>query len=99
MAWPSPERAGRARRTRRRSSWRRSVPPVALKVESPDILHKSEAGALRLGVAGAAEARRAFDEVVGAARHHAPRARIDGVLVQEMVQGGTEMVVTLACPK
>jgi len=70
-------------------------PPVALKVESPDILHKSEAGALRLGVVGAAEARRAFDEVVGAARRHAPQARIDGVLVQEMVQGGTEMVVGL----
>ena len=70
-------------------------PPVALKVESPDILHKSEAGALRLGIAGAAEARRAFDEVVGAARRHAPQARIDGVLVQEMVQGGTEMVVGL----
>jgi len=70
-------------------------PPVALKVESPDILHKSEAGALRLGVADAAQARRAFDEVVGAARRHAPQARIDGVLVQEMVQGGTEMVVGL----
>ncbi len=70
-------------------------PPVALKVESPDILHKSEAGALRLGVVDAAQARRAFGEVVGAARRHAPQARIDGVLVQEMVQGGTEMVVGL----
>ena len=70
-------------------------PPVALKVESPDILHRSDASALRLGIAGAAEARRAFDEVVGAARRHAPQARIDGVLVQEMVRGGIEMVVGL----
>lgn len=67
--------------------------PVALKVESPDILHKTEAGALRLGVGSAPEARRAFDELVAAARQHLPRAKIEGVLVQEMVTGGTEIVL------
>lgn len=68
---------------------------VALKVESPAILHKTEAGAVRLNVRGAEATRRAFDEVVATARRYRPAAEIRGVLVQEMIEGGTEMVVGL----
>ncbi|MBI4587685.1 MAG: acetate--CoA ligase family protein [Candidatus Rokubacteria bacterium] len=69
--------------------------PVALKVESPAIQHKTEAGALRLNVSGSDAVARAFDEVVGSARRYAPGAEIHGVLVQEMVREGTEVVVGL----
>ena len=66
--------------------------PVALKVDSPDILHKTEAGAIRLGVT-AEGAGQAFDEVMAAARAYAPTAKINGVLVQEMAPKGVEMML------
>jgi acetate---CoA ligase (ADP-forming) len=69
--------------------------PAALKIESPAIPHKTEAGALRLGIADGEQARRAFDEIVASARRHAPRAEIDGVLVQAMAPRGVEMVLGL----
>jgi acetyltransferase len=69
--------------------------PVALKVESADILHKSEADAIRLDVKDVEAARRAFDDVVASARRYRAAAAIRGVLVQEMVSGGVEVVVGL----
>ncbi|MBI2152176.1 MAG: acetate--CoA ligase family protein [Candidatus Rokubacteria bacterium] len=69
--------------------------PVALKVESPDIRHKTDAGALRLDVSGPDEVARGFDELVTSARRYAPAAAIHGILVQEMVREGTEVIVGL----
>jgi acetyltransferase len=66
---------------------------VALKVESPDIAHKTEAGAIRLNVACGEPVRSAYDEVVDAARRYAPEARLNGVLVQEMAPAGVEMML------
>ena len=66
---------------------------VALKIESPDIAHKTEAGAIRLGVAGDENVRRAYSEVVSAARRHAPLAALNGVLVQAMAPKGVEMML------
>jgi acetyltransferase len=68
---------------------------VALKVESADILHKTEADAIRLDVTDPEEARRAFDEVMANARRYRPDAAIRGVLVQTMESGGIEVVVGL----
>jgi len=68
---------------------------VALKAESPAILHKTDAGAVRLGVRGADDVRAAFATIVDNVRRHDPPAPLDGVLVQAMVTGGTEMVVGL----
>jgi len=65
--------------------------PVAVKVDSPDIAHKTECGAVRLGVADPVALRAATAEVLQAAAAHAPQARIDGVLVQEMA-GGLEVI-------
>jgi len=62
-------------------------PPLVVKVESPDIPHKTEAGAVRLGIMGLVELKAVAREVLAAARAHAPRARIDGILVQPMVRG------------
>jgi acyl-CoA synthetase (NDP forming) len=66
--------------------------PVAVKVESPDVPHKTEAGAVRLGVRDLAGLKQAAREVVTAVRKHKPDARIEGILIQEMATG-LEMIV------
>ncbi len=67
--------------------------PVALKVDSPDILHKTEAGAVRLGVPSAEEVRRAYTEIMARAAAHSPNATVSGLLVQEMVAEGVEVII------
>jgi acetyltransferase len=67
--------------------------PVALKIQSPDIPHKTEAKAIRLGISGDDAVRHAYREVVDAAHAYKPNARIEGVLVQEMVGDGREVLV------
>ena len=67
--------------------------PVALKIDSPDIAHKTEAGGVRLNLGRAAEVAIAFEDVVASAQRYRPDARIDGVLVQELVRGGVETLV------
>ncbi len=67
--------------------------PVALKIDSPDIAHKTEAGGVRLGVRGDAAVDEAWQQIVESARRYAPDARINGVLVQEMAASGVEMML------
>jgi acyl-CoA synthetase (NDP forming) len=67
--------------------------PVALKVQSADIPHKTEAGGVKLRLGDAAAVERAYEEIVASARRFAPQATIDGVLVQEMVEGGVEVIL------
>ena len=67
--------------------------PVVLKVESPDIPHKTDAGVIRLAVASDADVRSAYEAVMRNARAVQPPARIQGVLVQPMVPQGTEVMV------
>lgn len=69
--------------------------PVAVKIESVDILHKTEVAGVRLNVGSANAMREAFASLVADARAHKPSARIDGVIVQEMVAGRAEFVVGL----
>jgi acyl-CoA synthetase (NDP forming) len=66
--------------------------PVALKVQSSDIPHKTEAGAVVLNVPGDG-ARAAYERVLAAAKNHSPQARIDGVLVQPMAPPGREVIL------
>jgi acyl-CoA synthetase (NDP forming) len=61
--------------------------PVAVKIESPDLPHKTEAGAVRLGVQTLDGIKQAARDVVAAAKRYNPDARIEGVLVQEMASG------------
>jgi acetate---CoA ligase (ADP-forming) len=68
--------------------------PVVMKVSSPDLLHKSDLGLVRVGVGSAKEVRAAYTELMASARRAGGKqARIEGVLVCEMVSGGVETVV------
>ncbi len=66
---------------------------VALKVQSPDILHKTEAGAVALNLRSAEDVRAAYAHVLASARRHAPSARVLGVLVQPMAPPGREVIL------
>jgi acetyltransferase len=67
--------------------------PVALKVQSPDILHKTEAGAVALGAATAAEVGAAYDRITASAKAYKADARVEGVLVQAMARKGREVIL------
>ena len=68
--------------------------PVVLKISSPELLHKSDLGLVRVGIDSDRAVRSAFDELTTAGRRAAGRkGRIEGVLVCEQVAGGVEMVV------
>jgi acetate---CoA ligase (ADP-forming) len=67
--------------------------PVVLKLDSPDIAHKTEVGGVRLDLGSVDAVREAFDAIVASARHHAPNARVDGVLVQRMARKGVELIL------
>ena len=67
--------------------------PVALKVQSTDIPHKTEAGAVALNLTGADRVRVAYENVLAAAKRYAPTAQIDGVLVQPIAPPGREVML------
>lgn len=67
--------------------------PVALKIDSPDILHKTEAGGLKLNISSDQEAKKAFEDIWESCKKYNPEAKLNGVLVQEMISGGTEVIV------
>jgi acetyl coenzyme A synthetase (ADP forming)-like protein len=66
---------------------------VVAKIVSPDILHKTEAGGVIVGVSGADEARAAYDTIIANAKAYKADASITGVQIQEMVGGGQEVIV------
>jgi acetate---CoA ligase (ADP-forming) len=66
---------------------------VVVKVVSPQILHKTDVGGVRLGIADAAGAARAYEEVTAGAAQARPDATIDGALVAPMVDGGIECIL------
>jgi acyl-CoA synthetase (NDP forming) len=67
--------------------------PVAMKIASPDIAHKTEVGGVRLGLQGDAAVGAAFDAMLAGVRQARPDARLDGVLVSPMREGGLEILV------
>jgi acetate---CoA ligase (ADP-forming) len=66
---------------------------VALKIVSPDILHKTEAGGVKLGLSTPQDVSAAAADILASAKRYAPQARIDGVSVQQMVPPGIEIVL------
>ena len=69
--------------------------PVAVKVQSADILHKTEVGAVALNV-GPEDARAAYESVLESAKRLVPTAEIEGVLVQPMARAGREVIVGIS---
>ncbi len=67
--------------------------PVALKVQSPDIIHKTEAGAVALGLESGEAVRAGFDRIIDNARAYNANAAIKGVLVQPMAPPGREIIL------
>jgi acetyltransferase len=67
--------------------------PVALKIVSPDIVHKFEVGGVKVHLHTADEVRRAYDQVQSDARQARPQAALAGALVQKMAAPGTEMIL------
>jgi acetyl coenzyme A synthetase (ADP forming)-like protein len=67
--------------------------PVVMKIVSPDILHKTEAGGVVVGVKNAAEAEAEFDRILANASNYKSDAKLDGVQVQQMLKGGQEVII------
>jgi len=67
--------------------------PVALKIVSPDILHKTEAGGVKLGLSTPESVRDAATEILASTTSYAPQARVDGISVQQMAPLGVEIVL------
>ncbi|MEA1948969.1 MAG: acetate--CoA ligase family protein [Thermodesulfobacteriota bacterium] len=67
--------------------------PVALKISSPDILHKSDVGGVQLNLDSAEAVEKAYDELLSAVKLSNPEAQVDGVLVSKMAPPGLEVIV------
>src|SRR5690242_1625121 len=67
--------------------------PVVMKIVSPDILHKTEAGGVIVGVKSADEAQKAYDQILANAKKYKADAKIEGIQVQQMLKGGQEVIV------
>ncbi|MCP2619643.1 acetate--CoA ligase family protein [Candidatus Aminicenantes bacterium AC-334-K16] len=67
--------------------------PVVLKIVSPDVIHKFDVGGVRLNLTSADEVRQAYQEILQNIHHHVPQARITGIIVEEMVPSGQEVIL------
>jgi acetate---CoA ligase (ADP-forming) len=69
--------------------------PVVMKLVSPDVVHKTDVGGVKVGISSEVEARTAFDEILASVVTAVPNVHIGGVLVQRMVRGGFETITGL----
>jgi acyl-CoA synthetase (NDP forming) len=67
--------------------------PVALKIASPDVIHKSDSGGVKLSLNNGTEVKKAYDEILKKVRKQYPDAVVHGVSVQKMIRPGTEVIV------
>lgn len=70
--------------------------PVALKIASPDIVHKNDAGGVRLGLETPEQVGKAYDEILANVSQKHPQARVQGVSVQRMAPPGTEVIIGMS---
>ncbi len=73
--------------------------PVVMKIDSVDILHKSDIGGVKINVKDEASVRAAYNTILGNAKEKAPQARIGGVYVTAMAPAGTEMIIGVSSDK
>jgi len=67
--------------------------PVVLKIVSPDVVHKSDSGGVRLSLANAIQVGKAYSEILSAIKKHYPKAKIEGISVQKMAHPGVEVII------
>ena len=67
--------------------------PVVLKIASPDIIHKSDTGGIKLGLETPEQVENAYDEILADARRKYPQAKVQGVSVQKMAGPGIEVII------
>ena len=67
--------------------------PVVMKIASPQIIHKSDAGGVKVNLTNDKEVKSAFEEIVSNAKKYNKKAEIKGVLIVEMIKGGKEMII------
>jgi acyl-CoA synthetase (NDP forming) len=70
--------------------------PVVLKIASPDIVHKSDAGGVRLGLKTVRQVGKAYDDMMQTIRQKYPQARLQGVVVQKMARPGVEVIIGMS---
>jgi len=70
--------------------------PVVLKISSPDVVHKSDSGGVKLGLTNAAQVGKAYSQIMSSITQAHPEARIDGVSVQTMAPPGVEVIVGMS---
>ncbi len=73
--------------------------PVVAKISSPDILHKTEAGGVILNIENKQQLKKAFEEIIENAKNYKKEARIEGVIVEEQVEKGFELIIGSARDK
>jgi len=67
--------------------------PIVMKIVSPDIIHKTDAGGIKLNIKDETEARLAYQEIISKAKKYNKKARISGAIVYSMVPQGTEIII------
>jgi len=67
--------------------------PIVMKIVSPDIIHKTDAGGVKVGIKDEEEAMAAYQEIISKAKKYNKEARIEGVIVYSMVPQGTEIII------
>jgi acetyltransferase len=67
--------------------------PIVMKISSAEITHKTEAGGVRIGIGDAGEAAAAYDDIIVKAKAYNSKAKLDGVLVEEMIEDAVQVIV------
>jgi len=70
--------------------------PVVMKIASIDVVHKTDAGGVKLGIKTAAQAGKAYDDIMKSVKKAVPNAKIDGVSVQTMAKQGVEVIIGMS---
>jgi acyl-CoA synthetase (NDP forming) len=70
--------------------------PVVLKISSPDVVHKSDSGGVKLELANATQVGKAYNEIISSVKQAYPEAQIEGVSVQPMAPSGVEVIVGMS---
>ncbi len=67
--------------------------PVVMKIVSPDVVHKSDSGGVKLNILNATQAGKAYSEILASVKKHYPKAKIVGITVQKMAKQGIEVII------